>query len=65
MLHSTATSPAIRPVGPSGPGAIAGFEVACEACGFTFRSSLRTIAEGDAREHVAYMLRKEQGRKGR
>lgn len=63
MTHSTTTALAIVAVGPSGPGAIGGFEVSCPACGFQFRTSLRTIAEGDAREHVSYMLRKEQGRK--
>jgi hypothetical protein len=57
-VHSKVTSPAIVAVGPSGPGAIGGFQVTCPLCGFQFRTSLRTIAESDAREHVAYMIRK-------
>lgn len=59
-LHTTT----LKAVGPSGPGALAGFQVTC-SCGFTFGSSLRTIAELDAREHVAYIAAKEKGRKGR
>ncbi len=59
MAHTTSTTPAIEAVGPSSAGAIGGFRVTCPACGFVFTTSLRTIAEGDAREHVAYMLAKE------
>ena len=39
MVHSTTT----RAVGPSSPGASAGFEVAC-TCGFTFRTAVHDLA---------------------
>ena len=47
-------------VGPSGPGALDGFESRC-SCGLVIRSSLRTIVEADLREHLAYFA----GRKAR
>lgn len=59
MTHSASTTPTVIAVGPSGPGAIAGFEVTCPACGFTFRSSLRTIADADAFAHVRHMIARE------
>ena len=58
MAHTTSTAPTVTPVGPSGPGAISGFEIRCPVCAFVARVSLRTIADADAREHHAYMLRK-------
>jgi hypothetical protein len=42
----------------SGPGALDGFECKC-SCGMTLRSSLRTLLEQDATQHVAYHERKE------
>jgi hypothetical protein len=48
----------IKAVTASGPGALAGFECKC-SCGMTLRSSLRTLIEQDAREHLAYHERKE------
>jgi hypothetical protein len=47
------TPTAVIAVAPSGPGALAGFESRCP-CGLVIRSSLRTIAEADVREHVAW-----------
>lgn len=47
------TQTAIAAVPASGPGALAGFESTC-ACGLVIRSSLRTIAEQDVREHRAW-----------
>lgn len=58
-VHSTHTAPRVEAVEASGPGAIGGFQVACPACGYTFRTSLHSIAMGDALEHVSYMMEKE------
>lgn len=59
MLHSGTTPATIEAIEADGRGSIAGFRVTCAACGFTFTSSLRGIAERDAWEHVDYMLRRE------
>jgi hypothetical protein len=47
----------IRPVPPSGPGAISGFESRCD-CGLVIRSSLLTIIRADVNEHLAYHYQK-------
>lgn len=60
MAHTTSTTPAIEAKPATGRGDIGGYRVSCP-CGFTFTSSLLGIAQADARDHVAYMLRKEQG----
>lgn len=61
MLHSDRTAPAIEAIAADpARGSIGGFRVTCPACGFTFTTSLRTIATGDARDHVAYMVRRER-----
>ena len=60
MAHSTSTTPAITAVGPSEPGALGGFEVRCPDCAEVARFSLRSLADQHARDHVAFMLRKEQ-----
>lgn len=51
MTHETK----ISPVAASGPGALAGFEVRCDSCGFVARSSSEVIARDDARDHTRYM----------
>jgi hypothetical protein len=61
MGHSTTTPAIVAEAADAVRGSIGGFRVSCPACGFVFTTSLRTIAEADAREHVAFMLRKEQG----
>lgn len=59
MPHLPTTVATIVAVDPSGPGAIAGFEVRCPACGFTFRTSLFTIALADSRDHLAWAIARE------
>lgn len=58
MAHTTSTAPAhistIEAVGPSGPGALAGYEVRCADCAFVARTSLPTIARQDAYDHAAW-----------
>ena len=54
----------VLPVGPTGPGALAGFESRC-TCGLVIRSSLLTIAQADVREHVQWAARKGAARRGR
>lgn len=55
---------AIQAVEASGPGALAGFESVC-SCGLQIRSSLLTIAEADAAEHLRWAARPAKGRKAR
>jgi hypothetical protein len=43
----------VVPVGPSGPGALAGFEVRC-SCGYEMRSSLESCVRLDSQDHVAW-----------
>ena len=55
------TQTPLAAVPPSGPGALAGFESRC-TCGLVIRSSLRSIAEADVREHVAWHAKKAAAR---
>ena len=47
----------ITEVGPSGHGAISGFEIRCADCAFVARTSLRSIAQADAVEHNRWAYR--------
>jgi hypothetical protein len=42
-------------------GSLSGFETRC-SCGLIIRSSLRTLAEQDAAEHLRYHAKKQGGR---
>ena len=57
MTHTTTT---IQAVGPSGPGALSGFESRC-SCGLVLRSSLLQALRNDVADHVRY----HEARKGR
>lgn len=51
----------ITPVKATEPGALDGFRVDCETCGYIGTSSLRTLAKSMyARGHVEYMARLEK-----
>jgi hypothetical protein len=67
VTHAT-TAPAhistIEAVGPSGPGALAGYEVRCPVCAFVARTSLPTIARQDAYDHCAWATKRD-GKGGR
>lgn len=54
----------LEAVGPSGPGALAGYEARCAACAFVARSSLQSIARQDAYDHWRYMATKDQPASG-
>jgi len=56
--HLPTTQTAITAVAAD-RGSIAGFEAVCGACGFRFTTAFEATARADAREHVAYMIRKE------
>ena len=53
MTHTTTT---IQAVGPSGPGALSGFESIC-SCGLQIRSSLLTIISADVADHLRWAAR--------
>lgn len=54
-MQVTITPP--RPVAPSGPGALAGFEAKC-SCGLVMRCSLEGILFRDIIEHAAWHQRR-------
>ena len=51
----THTTPAATASPASQAGALAGWAVTCETCGFVMTSTIRLNAEEDGRQHVAYM----------
>lgn len=59
MAHTTSTTGTVLPVGPSGPGALGGFEFRCGACAEVARFAFESMTLSHAADHFRYMASRE------